>query len=253
MNIQRKRFITLTLGDTESWGYDELTLPMLLQIVDASAPDYRMFTHLGVLANYRSSSQGLDAVEEAIKRAEGLRDSDSRFATLGIGLAEGELTVEFDRWGRLKLDRLKPMGATVADADQVQRVPGRYREILQSLRTKPMEATESARGADDCAGSGRSPMSILKQIGLFLLCAGVATLLGYWGAAMSLADFAVGGDVVISEQQKRTGAMGNAMLAVYDWPSQQLLGQQRNWFFSSVCYGALGCGVLAGLKRWRRK
>lgn len=41
VSIKRKRFITLSLGDLESRGYDEYTLPMLLQLVEASAPDYR--------------------------------------------------------------------------------------------------------------------------------------------------------------------------------------------------------------------
>jgi len=134
VSIKRKRFITLTLGDTETWGYNEDTLPMLLRLVDSSSPDYRMFTHTGVVANYLTAPRALKAVEEAITKAESLRDSDSRFATLGIGLAEGELIAEFDWLGRLKTERERPMGASLSDATRVEREPERYREILQTLR-----------------------------------------------------------------------------------------------------------------------
>jgi hypothetical protein len=99
VSITRKRFITLTLGDTESWGWNEHTLPMLLQLVDSSTPDYRMFTHTGVVANCLTTPRALRAVEDVIARAESRRDSDSRFTTLGIGLAGGELTAEFDWLG----------------------------------------------------------------------------------------------------------------------------------------------------------
>jgi len=87
MSIKRKKFITLTLGVTESWGYDEHTLPMVLQLVDSSEPDYSMFTHAGVVANYLTSPRALKAIEDVITKAESLRDSDSRFVTLSIGLA----------------------------------------------------------------------------------------------------------------------------------------------------------------------
>ena len=134
MSIKRKRFITLTLGDTESWGWNEHTLPLLLQLVDSSSPDYRMFTHTGVVANYLTTPRALKTVEDVIARAESLRDSDSRFATLGIGLAEGELIASFDWLGRLKTDRDRPMGSSLTDAVRVEREPQKYREILQTLR-----------------------------------------------------------------------------------------------------------------------
>jgi len=107
---------------------------MLLRLVDSSSPDYRMFTHTGVVANYLTSPKALKAVEDIITRAEGLRDSDSQFATLGIGLAEGELIAEFDWLGRLKTDRERPMGTSLSDATRAEREPQRYREILQTLR-----------------------------------------------------------------------------------------------------------------------
>jgi len=146
VSIKRKRFITLTLGDTESWGYNEDTLPMLLRLVDSSSPHYRMFTHTGVVANYLTSPVALKAVEEAIAKAESLRDSDTRFATLGIGLAEGELVAEFDWLGRLKTERVRPMGASLSDATRVDREPQRYRQVLQTLGESVYGCDATMRG-----------------------------------------------------------------------------------------------------------
>lgn len=134
MSIKRKRFIVLTLGDTEAHSYDENTMPMLLRLVDSSKPDYRMFTHIGVVANYLTSPRALQAVEDVITQAEKLRDTDPRFARIGIGLAEGELFADFDWRGRLKTDRHRPSGAALTAAVHIEREPQRYRQILGDLR-----------------------------------------------------------------------------------------------------------------------
>ncbi|HTL17032.1 MAG TPA: hypothetical protein VL793_07335 [Patescibacteria group bacterium] len=136
MSLKHKRFITLTLGDLESCGYNEETLPILLQLVDSSGPDYRMFTHIGVVANYLTSPRAMKVVEDAIARIEHLRDNDPRFGTLGIGLAEGDLLAEFDWLGRLKTDHERPMGASLTDAVRVEREPQSYQKVLQKLREK---------------------------------------------------------------------------------------------------------------------
>jgi hypothetical protein len=93
----------------------------------------------------------------------------------------------------------------------------------------------------------------LKHVALFLACAALALLLGYWGAVMSLAAFAPGGDVEFSERQKRTEATGDAMLAVFDWPSRHLLGVDRSWVFSSLAFGAVLYGAVLGAHRCLRK
>jgi len=87
---------------------------------------------------------------------------------------------------------------------------------------------------------------VLKHLALFLFCAALALLLGYWGVAMSLDGFAVGGDVDLSEQQKRNGATGDAMLEVFDWPSKHLLGVHHSSTFSSLFYGAVLYGGVLG-------
>lgn len=96
-------------------------------------------------------------------------------------------------------------------------------------------------------------MRALKHLALFSLCAGAALLMGYYGAVMSLATFAPGGDVQFSEEQKRRTAMGDAILAVYDWPSQRLLGVDHSWAFSSVAYGAVLYGAFIGSHKCFRK
>ena len=70
---------------------------------------------------------------------------------------------------------------------------------------------------------------------------------------MALDGFAVGGDVELSEQQKRNGATGDAMLEVFDWPSKHLLGVYHSWTFSSVFYGAVLYGAVVGLNKCFRK
>jgi len=94
---------------------------------------------------------------------------------------------------------------------------------------------------------------IWKHLVIFLACATVILLLGNCGGVWSLANFAPGGDVIITEEQERQAAMGDCILAVFDWPSQRLLGQQRNWLFSSLFYGAILYGtIVLGYKSGRR-
>ena len=88
------------------------------------------------------------------------------------------------------------------------------------------------------------------NLALFLVCTGAALLFGYWGVVMSLDGFAVGGDVDLSEQQKRNGATGDALLAVFGWPGKHLLGVHHSWTFSSVFYGAVLYGGLVGSLRF---
>jgi len=138
MSLERKRFIVVSLGDTKSWGYDEQTLPMLLEIIDSSSPDFRVWTHVGVLANYLTSPRALKVVEDVIAKAERLRDADPRFTTLGIGLAEGELSADFDWLGRLKTDRksMRPLGEPLNEAVRCEREPEEYKETLRTLRER---------------------------------------------------------------------------------------------------------------------
>jgi len=133
MSVKRKRFIVISLSDTESWGYNEETLPMLIYLVDFTKPDARMFTHTGVIAYYLSSKDSLKKVESVIDGAESLRDGDKRFSTLGIGLGEGEMIAEFDWKGRIK-EKSPILGDVIGKAVKSASEPNKYREILLALR-----------------------------------------------------------------------------------------------------------------------
>ncbi len=132
MGAKVKKFIVLCVGDKDAYGYDEHTLPLLLHLIDASTPDARIFTHTGVVAYYQICRHALGAIKDAVSRAERLRDSDSRFSTLGIGLAHGDLIANFDWLGRLKQDST-PMGMAVNHASAGVRDAKKYNEILKEL------------------------------------------------------------------------------------------------------------------------
>ena len=68
-----------------------------------------------------------------ISECERLRNVDTRFATLGIGLAEGDLVAEFSLFGTLKT---KPIGGALKDAVTSEKKAHKYRRILQALRER---------------------------------------------------------------------------------------------------------------------
>jgi hypothetical protein len=119
MGAKTKRFIVVSVGDTGGYGYDEHTLPVLLNLVDSHRPDHRQFTHTGVVGYFRSSKKGLEVVRVLISEAERLRREDLRFDALNIGVAEGELIGEFDWLGRLKSKSL--IGGAIAEAVTAER------------------------------------------------------------------------------------------------------------------------------------
>jgi hypothetical protein len=134
VSVTEKEFIVLAIGDKDSCGYDERTLPVLILLVDSSAPDAWQFTRIGVVAYYVRSSRAVAAVEEILSRAERLRDTDARFGTLGIGLANGPMIADFDSLGRLKQE-MPPLGEVANRASLGVRSAQTYREIFTQLQT----------------------------------------------------------------------------------------------------------------------
>ncbi len=132
MSAKRKEFIVLALGDRDDWGYNEESLPGLVKLVDSSAPDSRMFTHLGVMAYYLASRRSVAAVRKVVEQLEVLRDGDTRFASLGIGLAYGEMIADFDWRGRIK-PNFQPMGVVANRAAKNIKGEPSYREVLGEL------------------------------------------------------------------------------------------------------------------------
>lgn len=131
MSGQRKEFIVLAVGDREAEGYDERALLRLVQLIDSSAPDARVFTHIGVVGYYLRSARAATAVADTIARAENLRDTEA-FATLGIGLAHGPLIADFDADGRLK-PAFTPLGEVANRASGGVGGAQTYRDTLAEL------------------------------------------------------------------------------------------------------------------------
>jgi len=129
---QRKESIVIAVGDRQSEGYDEPALLRLVQLIDSSAPDARVFTRIGVVGYYLRSARAAAAVADIILRAESLRDSDETFATLGIGLAHGPLIADFDAHGRVAPVCI-PLGEVSNRASGAVQGAQTYRDTLAEL------------------------------------------------------------------------------------------------------------------------
>ena len=132
MEAARKEFIVLALGDRDGYGYDEHTLAILVRLFQSSSPDMHRSTHLGVIGFFLSCHRSIAAVSDLVSAAETLRDGDSRFASLGIGISSGPLIAEFDRRGNVKGSTM-PIGETANRASSGVTGPQNYREILNAL------------------------------------------------------------------------------------------------------------------------
>jgi hypothetical protein len=109
MPVREKRFIVLDFSDRDEFGFNEHTLPPLIALMDSASPDHRPWCHAGVTGYFLASASAAKRVQKTIEAAEHLRDTDSRFASLGIGSAEGPMIAEFTWLGRLKT-QITPIG-----------------------------------------------------------------------------------------------------------------------------------------------
>jgi hypothetical protein len=136
MGAKTKRFIVVCLGDADSTSldYNEETLPVLWELAASSKPAARNFNHRGAVTYYVSSRKSVAAVEALVAKVEALRAADSRFVTLGIGLAEGHMVAEFDWLGRVKSDRSPPLGRAANDANGLVRQPQKYKDRLRQIK-----------------------------------------------------------------------------------------------------------------------
>ena len=135
MPAKRKPFIVLTLGDRESYGFDEQVLEALVALMDAARPDYRNWHHAAVTGYFVASARSFRRVEGIVRRAEKLRSSDARFECLGIGLSAGEMIAEFTWLGRVNSTGGIPLGAASSVAAQLAiGSSDAYRTSLNRLR-----------------------------------------------------------------------------------------------------------------------
>jgi hypothetical protein len=130
---ERKRFIVLILADRENYGFDEQTLPPLVALMDSASPDQRQFCHSCVTGYFLTSRDSLTRVEGIIQQAERLRTTDSRFSSLGVGLAEGSMLADFTVLERLKPE-MTPLGTVANNASRSARILGGYQQPLKALR-----------------------------------------------------------------------------------------------------------------------
>jgi len=133
MSAKKKRIIVLALGDLDKWGFNEETLPLLVSVMESSKPDYLRIVFSGVTGYFISSPRSVTRVQKVIKAVENLRDSDGRFARLGIGLDEGDMIADFHWWGGLKKEGIPPLGQVANEAVLCSDHPDRYQEKLNTL------------------------------------------------------------------------------------------------------------------------
>lgn len=133
MPAKRKRFIVLCLTDRNGYGWDEYTLPPLLYLVENTSPDDRVLTHLGVVAFYLADPKARLRVEMACSAGKTLRRTDPRYATLGIGVAEGEMLAVFSWFGALKKNRM-PIGETANVAAKNARDDREFQDQSKTLK-----------------------------------------------------------------------------------------------------------------------
>jgi len=141
MAAERRRFIVLSLGDLDKWGFNEHTLPLLVALMESGAPDYIHSVIFGVTGYFVTSRRALIRVEMVVRDAEKLRDADERFSSLGIGLAEGEMIAKFNWWGGVEQGGMPPLGLVATEAVRCSNQPNAYHEKLQALTGKVTNQT----------------------------------------------------------------------------------------------------------------
>jgi class 3 adenylate cyclase len=133
MPAKRKAFIVVMLGDRTGEGFDETSLPPLVHLIDSASPDYRqLLAPRGVAGYFVASSTAAERADRVVAAAERLRQSDTRFETLGIGINAGEMIADFTWFGRL---RSAPVGVVANEASRlVSSAPDAYLSSLTSIR-----------------------------------------------------------------------------------------------------------------------
>jgi class 3 adenylate cyclase len=133
MLAKRKAFIVVMLGDRTGEGFDETSLPLLVDLMDSASPDYRqLLSRRGVAGYFVASSDAAERADRLVAAAEQLRQSATRFESLGIGISAGDMIADFTLFGRL---RSAPLGTVANEASRlVASTPDAYLPSLTSIR-----------------------------------------------------------------------------------------------------------------------
>ncbi len=134
VNAKAKSFIVVSIRNVNGCAHGEHLLPLLVTLIDSHAPDHRVITNRGVVVHFRTSKRKFKRVRTLVAQAESLRARDARFAELKIGVAEGELTGEFDWFGRVKsYGYVGLFGGANLEAVRSETTPGACKEKLRSI------------------------------------------------------------------------------------------------------------------------
>jgi hypothetical protein len=99
MSAKSKLFIIVAISDP--WGFNEKTLPLLLQLVDKSKPDFGDWCHSGVTAFFKKSKTSMKRAADLLSAFQDLRSKDERFNETGIGQTTGPLMADINWRGRI--------------------------------------------------------------------------------------------------------------------------------------------------------
>jgi hypothetical protein len=133
MTIREEQFYIVSVGDREGDGFNELTLPSLVSIVDEFNPDGIVIVHSGIVALFRRKRHDTRDIQTLCDSLDQLRNTNPDYSALGIGLAEGQLIGEFDRRGKM-VNADQFLGDARIDAVRIEAEPHGYRRVLANLQ-----------------------------------------------------------------------------------------------------------------------
>jgi class 3 adenylate cyclase len=133
MSAKRKAFIVVMLGDRTGDGFDETSLPPLVDLIDSASPNFRqLLVPRGVAGYFVASAAAAERADRVVAAAEQLRQPGTPFERLGIGISAGEMIADFTWFGRL---RSAPLGTVANEASRlVSSAPDAYVSSLTSIR-----------------------------------------------------------------------------------------------------------------------
>jgi hypothetical protein len=129
------RFIILALADRDGWGWSKRTVPPLVALLEEFKADGIYVTLKVVTGLFATSLSALERVHTAVAYAETMRSHDKRFASLGIGVVEGEAVAKFTADGTLD-PKFPPLGGNVTQAARAAMQAGGHRDAICRLRAE---------------------------------------------------------------------------------------------------------------------
>ncbi len=112
MKVKHDNLIILYI--TDEWGFNEITWPILAQVIERGKPDYVEFLNPGTFyIYYKGTKQKRKKYDSLLAEMKGLIAGDDRFEDVRVGMANGKMIFEVDWLGRIKSP---PIGGPGNDA-----------------------------------------------------------------------------------------------------------------------------------------